>query len=134
MPACTINGTAFSGTVHDSDSILRAPMRITPRDAKIGPLLTLADGSEMQMIRVSPNNPTGHREWWELEWQRVPRATYDAVRAIGRLNTTFTFVFEGVSYTGQCLDQDWAGQQDDDAVLIDRRYYDLTLTIRRVWP
>jgi len=46
---------------------------------------------------------------WEIGWKACNQATMQTVRTIQRLTTTFTFAdFEGVSYTVQTEDDDFA--------------------------
>jgi hypothetical protein len=49
---------------------------------------------------------SGQKLRWTITWDKIPKTTRDAVRALSRLSRTFTFIDpDGVSYTVQCPQQ-----------------------------
>lgn len=74
---------------------------------------------------------TGAKRRWTLSWDKVPRATRDAVRGLALLTRTFTYTDpDGTSYTVQCPKsgryKSGIGILAADNTLL---YYGVTLTI-----
>ena len=125
MPAVTLNGNAFNGTVSDADSVRRAPQKATPKPRKVGKTLEAASGARTFMYR-------GGKTDWELAWEKVPEVTRAAVRAVFDLTTTFPYIDpSGASWTVQCEETDY--QEELDVTLPDgtTRYYNVRLTVRQ---
>lgn len=125
MPAATLNGVSFAGTVYDLETVVRAPQKITPQPEWAGAEWAAADGTPIVVKRGS-----APRDAWQLEWERVPVATRDAVRAIFNLGTTFTAVLLGSTVTAQCGLKDYT-EGLNIAIPGPIYYYNVTLLIRK---
>lgn len=125
MPAVTLNGTSFAGTVFDSDSVVRAPQVVTPQPQWPGDSWQMADGSPV-VVRAA----SAPREAWELRWNRVPEATRAAVRAVFNVAGTFSATILGVTYTVQCPNDGYS-QELDIAIPGPTYYFNLTLKVQQ---
>ncbi len=86
MPAVTINArSASSGAVTDAESVRRAPIEAKPVRVPITNVLVGKDGTRNKMHY-------GFKLRFELEWQKVPQATRDALWTLSGVSATFTYV------------------------------------------
>jgi hypothetical protein len=122
MPAVTLNGTSFAGTVWDADSVVRAPQEINPDPVWPGQEWTAADGTPIVVRSGSVRNS------WTLSWKRVPAATVTAVQAVFALSTTFSATLLGSTITAQCGLHDYT-QTLDIAIPGPTYYYNVSLKI-----
>lgn len=106
MAHVIINGTTFDGLGNGTgnQSALQ-PTGYTARERKVGMTLVAADGTRNRVERSVTK-----REW-ELAWENTNLATYQAVRTIQRLYTTFAFTdIEAAAYTVQTEDDDFEAE------------------------
>lgn len=130
MPAVTLNGVSFAGSVHAAESVPRAPQIVTPKPRKIGIVLEAADGSRALIQQTTSGGTPIDKTDHELRWNRVPEATRAAVAAIFDLTTTFTAVLPQGTFTVQCEMEDYT-EDLDIAIPGPVYYYNVTLTLRQ---
>lgn len=123
MPAVTLNSTAFSGGVWDSESTPRAPQEITPTPVWPGDEWQSANGTPIVV-----HTHTSPRERYELAWNRVPEATRAAVRAVFDVDGAFTATILGSTFNAQCP-LDGYSESLDIAIPGPVYYYNVTLTV-----
>ena len=106
MAHVIINGTTFDGLANGTGSAAAwQPTGYVARERKIGITLPAADGTRNRVERSVTK-----REW-ELTWENTNLATYQAVRTIQRLYTTFAFTdIEAAAFTVQTEDDDFEAE------------------------
>lgn len=95
MPAATINGQAYNGTVFDAETVRRAPVEAKIIPVPITTVLIGRDGTRNKMTY-------GLKYRFEYSWSTVPQATRDALWAVRALIGTFPLIhIDGITYTVQ---------------------------------
>jgi hypothetical protein len=104
MPAVTLNGVVFNGTMLDaknnSGSVRIAPQKLYPTYSKPGKVFVAPNGARTLVQR-------GVKKVWHLEWQQTTPLTQASIETIAQLSTTFTMVIGASSITVQCEDGDY---------------------------
>ncbi len=124
MPAVTLNGTSFAGTVNDAETVRWAPTKVEPKPRKIGELVEGPDGQRTWVHRAAKTD-------YLLTWdQPAPTYTRDQIKAIFDLTTTFSAVLPSGTVTVQCEEQDYSAEHA--FTLPDgREYWTVTLLLRQ---
>jgi hypothetical protein len=123
MPAVTLNGVSFAGTVYDANTVRRAPQHVNPRPRKISTVLVGREGTRNQMLY-------GTKTDYELIWEQVAETTRAAVRAVFDLTSTFTAILPQGTVTVQCEGEDY--KEDHVLTFPDgTRFFNVTLTLRQ---
>jgi hypothetical protein len=111
----SLNGTSFS------------PTTIETTIQKFGTTKRAANGRLYFYYR-------GTKRFWTIEWTGLPEASLSAIRAIGILTTSFTFIDEfGVSFTALVPEGGYTHEMAAERrSLAGVFYYDVTLQLEEV--
>jgi len=95
-------------------------------DEKIGESRRMADGTLRYYHRA-------FKSQWVLKWNGVKEVYVPAIRAIGRLTSSFTFIdYESVSHTVMILPGGFSRTLSADKVSPGIKRYDVTMTLDEV--
>lgn len=128
MPAITISGVPYAGTIFDLESVLRAPVEAKPVRIPIATILIGRDGTRNKMFY-------GTKLRFEVAWRMVPQATRNTLWAAfgSAAGVTFTYIhIDGNSYTVQFEEE---GDYDESVAATfpnASRYYDITMIFHEV--
>lgn len=95
-------------------------------DEKIGDSRRMGDGTLRYYHRAFKGQ-------WSITWNGVKETFIPAIRAIGRLTTSFTFIdYDGVSHTVIILPGNFSRSLTAEKVTPDTKRYDVSLTLDEV--
>jgi hypothetical protein len=126
MPAVTINAVSFAGDIFSNPTtVRRAPVEAKPIAIPVTNILIGRDGTRNKM-------DYGNKLRFELEWQKVPQFTRDALWAIRALSGTFAYVhIDSVSYTVQIETEGDYDEAVDHTWPSGARYYNIKLVLHQ---
>ena len=125
MPAVTINGLDYGGSVFDLDTVRRRPVEAKIIAMPITNILVGRDGTRNKMYYA-----TQYR--FEYEWRKVPQTTRDALWAVTQITTVFTIVhIDSVTYAVQIEAEDDYDESVSVTMPNGVRYYDIKT---KYWP
>jgi hypothetical protein len=131
MPAITLDGNAYTGTMADarnnSSSILIAPQRGSKKPKRAGVVLEAPNGALTLMHR-------GYKNVFTLEWGGVPEFTRAALESVARRSSSCVLIFASTSYSVICKDGDYgeklAFTTPSVGALIS--FWDITMTLSEI--
>jgi len=126
MPNVTINAVPFTGDIFSNPlTVRRAPIEAKIIAIPIANILIGRDGTRNKMHY-------GTKFRFELDWQKVPQFTRDALWTIRALTGTFTYVhIDAVSYTVQIETESDYTEAVDHVWPAGARYYNITLGLHQ---
>jgi hypothetical protein len=125
MPAVTLNGVSYNGTMQDarnnSGSVRIMPQDISRTFKQYGTTLVAPNGVRTKILRAS-------RSDWKLEWKQTTELTVGSIGTVALLSTAWTAVILGASLTVIAEDGDY--EQTLALVTPDgTRWWDVSLTL-----
>jgi hypothetical protein len=128
MPAITISGVLYAGTIFDLVSVRRAPVECKPVRIPIATILVGRDGTRNKMFY-------GSKLRFKATWSLAPQATRDVLWSAFNSAAAVSFPFihiDGVTYTVQFEEE---GDYDESVAVTfpdGSRYYDITMTFHEI--